>query len=287
MDGNLIEDEIDAAAYLASAEGGGGTYLQKVINNDDWNKSAGKVFYDEKTQNIVQKYLSQDVEKVKIPVIVDGKDAGQYQLGKAQRLDDSKIKADLREKAGIKASAFLKAGKDADLRALVNCTLKKDVHYYDDEFKIADNKEELLTNILVDDAFENITKNLRRTKEGDKTVYWNKDVELEDRKTYNSKNNRSNSGGGKGSEGGIPAFTQAEYNQALKDYDTLATGKSDLSFNIVTFGPRGGEQKPITFYKEVGRDGVARIYSNNNTTPFSRKNFREYLRGKMNRRALR
>jgi len=281
MNGNLIEDEIDAAAYLTSAEGGSGTYLQKVINNDDWTKSASKVFYDEKNENIVQKYLSQDVEKVKIPVIIDGKDTGQYQLGEGQRLKAADIKADLREKAGIKASAFLKAGKEADLRALVNCTLKKDVHYYDDKFKIAPNKEELLTDILVNDAFENITKNLRRTGEGDNTVYWNKDVKVEDRTTYNSKDGKP-----AGNKESIPALTQTEYNQALKDYDTLASAKSDLSFNIVTYGPGGGEQKPINFYKQVDRDGVARIYSNSNTAPFSRKDFREYLKGKMNRRAL-
>jgi hypothetical protein len=221
MNGNLIEDEIDAAAYLASAEGGSGTYLQKVINNDDWTKSASKVFYDEKNENIVQKYLSQDVERVKIPVIVDGKDTGQYQLGEGQRLKAAEIKADLREKAGIKASAFLKAGKEADLRALVNCTLKKDSHYYDDEFKIAPNKEELLTNILVNDAFENITKNLRRTREGDNTVYWNKDVKVEDRTTYDSKGSKS--GGSKPAKTPAAVLKQNELNARIKEI--IASGR--------------------------------------------------------------
>ena len=189
--GNKIQNIVDASSYLSSEEGGTGTYLQKVINNDDWNKTAKQTFYDEKSKNILQKYLKKDVEQVHIPVLdTKGKDIGSYQLGKGQRIDETGIKIDLRKQADIKASSFLKAGKEADLRAYVNCTLGKDVQYYDKIFKSAPNKQELLSDLLVESSFGKLTEDLHRTIENGKPVYWGDQTQVEEETVYKDKSSK-------------------------------------------------------------------------------------------------
>jgi len=235
--GEQYENIVDASSYLASDEGGAGTYLQKVINNDEWVKTANKVFYDEKSDKILQKYLKQDVEKVKLTVLdKSGKDVGQYQLGEGQRLDEDGIKHELSKQAEIKASAFLKAGKEADLRAFVNCTLGKDVHYYDETFKTSPNKKEILTNLLVEDAWGKVTSNLHKTKEGDKTVYWDKDTKVEDRTIYNSNK------GGKGGKGEESETATQKNQKAFNDRirNVIKSKKGVVTKGGYTFGLKNG-----------------------------------------------
>ena len=285
-DGKKYEEVIDASSYLNSDAGGTGTFLQKVINNDDWIKSANKVFYDEKSDKILQKYLSQEVEDVRLPVYNEkGIDSGKYRLAEGQRLDEEGIRRDLRQQAEIKASAFLKAGKDADLRAYVNYTVKKgkDIYYYDNVFRKDPNQKETLTNLLIDDAFETITSNLRRTKEKgpdgkETTVYWDKETKIKDREVYDSKSSNKN----ESTTIDAPMFNKQQVSGYAQQFAQLLKD-GEGSFIVNMPGPEGGAGVVETFMF----DKKHRVVSDRYNIPFrTSEDFKKYLRSKTRRSKL-
>jgi hypothetical protein len=72
------------------------------------------------------------------------------------------------------------------LRALLDYTLKQGVGYYDKQFKgITDPNEQkrILSDILTEKAFSEMTRSLEKTTENGQTVYWNPtaDIKLKDK----------------------------------------------------------------------------------------------------------
>ena len=166
-----FELPIDARSYLSSDEGGTGGFLQKVENLDEFVKTSKKNVVDEKG-GLYENFLSEKFETAKLN---DG-----YKLVYGQRLNTEDIKKELANQAQIKASGYLRADKEASLRALYDYTLEQQPGSYDRDFKGKTPMEQsdMLTTLLTEKAFNSITRKLTRTTENGKTVYWGSDSKV-------------------------------------------------------------------------------------------------------------
>lgn len=174
---------INSASYLkADAEGAGG-FLSKVEGLDDFMKTSQKEVVD-KNGKLIQGFLSQKPETVDLPSQSGSSGRGVkdvYQITEGQRLDDTAIKERIKKAADIKASGYLKADKSQSLRALLDYTLGKEPGYYDDVFSkliTVDEKKKVLSDLLTESSFNNITNDLHKTTENGKTVYWGPDSKV-------------------------------------------------------------------------------------------------------------
>lgn len=174
---------INSASYLKSDAEGAGGFLSKIEGLDDFMKTSQKEVVD-KNGKLLQGFLNQKVETVDLSPQQGSSGRGikdVYQITEGQRLNDVDIKNKIKRAADIKASGYLKADKSQSLRALLDYTLEKQPGYYDDVFsklKTVKEKQEVLSNLLTESSFNNITNDLRTTKEGDRTVYWGPDLKI-------------------------------------------------------------------------------------------------------------
>lgn len=160
---------INADSYLSSDKEGGGGFLQKVENIDDFHKVAKKGLLDEKG-DIIPSYLSGTTETVYVP----GK-GDKYKLEFAQKFNTENAKAEIKKQSDIKASGYLRVDKESSLRALVDYTLKQQPGFYDKNFKGKDPEmqKELLSGLLTNEVFNTMTRDMEKTSDKDgNTIYW-------------------------------------------------------------------------------------------------------------------
>lgn len=161
-----FELPIDARSYLDSDSGGTGGFLQKVENVDDFNKLATKTLVNDKGY-LQEAYLSEKPETVRV--------SDTYNLTFAQKINTPAIMAEIGKQAQIKASGYLRADKEASLRALLDYTLEQEPGYYDTSFKGLPPAEQqkVLSDLLANNAFKSVSSDWTKTTEKDGTTsYW-------------------------------------------------------------------------------------------------------------------
>lgn len=224
---NGFDIGIDAKSYLSSDNEGGGGFLQKVENLDEFKKSSKKNLVDDKG-NLKENFVSQNPETVKLN--------DKYQIVYGQRLDDTGIKNEIRKQAEIKASGYLRANKEASLRSLLNYTLKQGPEYYDSVFKNPNNtvemQQKMLTELLTEQAFGSLTSDLHKTKEGDQEVYWgpNSKIDLINIPKPSTKSNKA--GGGLTAKQKNQADLNSELQDAIASGNGIVNGRKGLIFEV-------------------------------------------------------
>ena len=224
-----FELPIDARSYLSSDEGGAGGFLQKVENLDEFTKMSKKNIVDEKG-NLKENFLSQNFESAKIN--------DKYQIVYGQRLDAEGIRKEIQKQASIKASGYLRADKESSLRSLINYTLQQGPEFYDAEFKglaTVEEKQAKLTELLTNQAFNSITSDLHKTKEGEQTVYWGPNSKVDMIESV-----KSTSGNKSGNKDGLTATqkNQAAFNDRIRN--VIKNKKGVVTKGGYTFGLKNG-----------------------------------------------
>ena len=187
-EGNIINKSINSKTFNRSEEETDDSLLVKVEGLDDFVKKSKEDIVDEKG-NIYTAYLNPNRETVDLPSkgTSGGVGGDQYQIVNGQRLESNAIKNKIKEKASATAEAILATDSPTRLRTMLNYTLKQGVGYYDDVFSKELNPErqkEILTNLLTEKTFNDMTKSLERTKDKDgNTVFWapTADIRLKDK----------------------------------------------------------------------------------------------------------
>jgi hypothetical protein len=162
--------------------------LVKVEGLDDFVKKSKEDVVDEKG-NIYTAFLNPNRETVDLPSrgTSGGVGGDQYQIVNGQRLETNLMMAKIKDKARITAKAMLSVDSPTRLRTTLNYTLKQGINYYDDVFsKEIDpqKQEEILTGLLADKTFNEITKSLERTKDKNgNDIFWapTADIKLKDK----------------------------------------------------------------------------------------------------------
>lgn len=153
---------INANSYLNSDKEGAGGFLQKVENIDEFHAAAKKPLLDENGA-ILPAYFGDATETVDVE-----SEGDKYKLQFAKRLNVQKVKEDINSQAAVRASGYLRADKEASLRALLNYTLKLGPEYYDSTFKNLGSTEAQqaeLTKILSEDVFNTMTEKFSKKKD--------------------------------------------------------------------------------------------------------------------------
>jgi hypothetical protein len=272
---------INANSYLGSDKEGGGGFLQKVENVDEFHKTAKKAVLDDKG-DILPSFLNATTETAYV------KSAGdKYKLEFAKKLNVDNVKAEIQKQSNIKASGYLRADKEASLRALLDYTLEKQPGYYDDTFKKLEpaQKQQVLSQILTDDVFTKMTRDMEQTTDKDgNTVYWG-GKEL--RKTLEEPKETKLSGGSKkateetAATGSGRVFSEDQINEYMQMYKSLYNNP-DGQFVVEIQGPKGGVREE-TFYVDPK---TRKIVSDKNNVGFSPTSFKSYLRNKRIKPAL-
>jgi hypothetical protein len=185
-DGSDFNVLIKSKDYLkADAEAGDGLLIP-VEGLDTFHTQAKQDIVDKKG-NIYEGYLSPNRETVDLPSKGTSGGVGRdiYQITNGQRLQDKAIKAKINETSKITASGILSADGPSRLRTLLNYTLKQGIGFYDDSFKgkTPEEQQTILSNVLTEKAFTEMTKGLEQTEENGQKVYWNPtaDIKLKDK----------------------------------------------------------------------------------------------------------
>jgi hypothetical protein len=210
--GESFENIINANDYLNSDGSGTGGFLQKVENVDEFRTQSKKNIVNEKGV-ILETFLGPKTETVKIE-----SEGESYQIRGARRLNEERIRKEIKSQAEIKAAGYIRANDQASLRALINSTLGKGPSYYDNNFKgIIDPAEQTrqLSILLEENAFQSFVGNYKTTKENGKTIYWGGEGEP----MVIPKGKATGGGSGLGSGDGLTANKRLE----LKELEANAT----------------------------------------------------------------
>lgn len=265
-----FEMPIDASSYLKSDTEGGGGFLQKVENIDEFVKSSKKNLVDEKG-DLFETFKTQEEETAKL--------GNGYERIYGRRLKTDEIKTEISKQAYIKAQGYLRAGKESSLRSLLNYTLEQGPEYYDAEFKgkftTVEAQTAKLAELLTEKSFQSITRDHRTSKEGDKDVYWSVDSKVSkiEEPSTSGKGGKGNAGS---QSGEVQIFDQPQIDKYMQAYARAFENK-DEPFIISWTGARGGQnEETFQFYNGKVRriDGGSAIAFNNS------KEFRDYLRSK-------
>ena len=185
-----------------------------------------------------------------------------YQINGARRLNEDKIRKEIRSQAEIKAAGYIKANDQASLRALINSTLGKGPSYYDKYFKgeiDPEKQTQNLAGLLEENAFQSFVGGYKTTKEGDKTIYWggNGKVSMVADETKASKAKTSKASGESKPTGTIK--NQQAFNKRVENL--IKTKKGGISKGGFTLGLLNGKW---TLYD---KDGVPKVGTENITSP--------------------
>lgn len=187
-DGNKINKTINSKTFNKSEEETDDSLLVKVEGLDDFVKKSKEDIVDEKG-NIYTAFLNPTRETVDLPSrgTSGGVGGDQYQLVNGQRLETNLMMSKIKDKARITAKAMLAVDNPTRLRTTLNYTLKQGINYYDNVFsKEIDPKkqEEILTGLLADKTFNEITREFEKTKDKNgNTVFWAPTASVKDRKS--------------------------------------------------------------------------------------------------------
>ena len=265
---------ISSLDYLNSDENGNGGLLHKVENANEFFTDAKKSVYDAESGRILDKMVDPELKTVDI--------GNGYQLAEAKRLNLPLATEEIRKKAAIKASGYMKANKPSDMWSLVNWTLGMGEGYYENKFLKADDgrlltteeQQAKLTNLLTEKAVANMTGTLRKTNNGQDI--WVSGIE---QRVKEGKITKGTSGG-KVTESTAPrsnrVFSEDEVNEYVKEYANLAATKGKVGSGRVVVdikGPKGGKGKEVEFFVQNGK-----IYSDKSTRPVSLTDFKNFLR---------
>ena len=254
--GETFENIINASDYLNSDGSGTGGFLQKVENVDEFRDQAKKNIIDDKGI-VLESFLSPKMETVKLD-----SEGDVYQINGARRLNEDKIRKEIRSQAEIKAAGYIKANDQASLRALINSTLGKGPSYYDKYFKgeiDPEKQTQNLAGLLEENAFQSFVGGYKTTKEGDKTIYWggNGKVSMVADETKASKAKTSKASGESKPTGTIK--NQQAFNKRVENL--IKTKKGGISKGGFTLGLLNGKW---TLYD---KDGVPKVGTENITSP--------------------
>lgn len=190
-DGNAFNVAIKSRDYLkADAESEDGLLIP-VEGLDSFHTQAKQDIVDKKG-NVYEGYLNPTRETVDLPSVgtSGGTTRDIYQITNGQRLQDKAIKAKINETSTTTAAGILSADSPSRLRTLLNYTLKQGVGFYDDSFKNKTPEEQktILSSVLTEKAFTEMTRGLEQTQENGQTVYWNptSDIKLKDKPSATS-----------------------------------------------------------------------------------------------------
>ena len=254
--GEAFENIINASDYLNSDGSGTGGFLQKVENVDEFRDQAKKNIIDDKGI-ILESFLSPKMETVKLD-----SEGDVYQINGARRLNEDRIRKEIRSQAEIKAAGYIKANDQASLRALINSTLGKGPSYYDKYFKgeiDPEKQTQNLAGLLEENAFQSFVGGYKTTKEGDKTIYWGGNGKVSmvtgDTKTSKTKAGRAS---GEGKPTGTIKNQQA-FNKRVENL--IKTKKGGITKGGFTLGLLDGRW---TLYD---KDGVPKVGTENITSP--------------------
>jgi hypothetical protein len=261
-DGRVFKKSINSSNFdKAEAEGEDGLLIP-VESVDTFNTQAKEGIVDKKG-NIYPGYLEKTRET--FDLLSSGNSGGNgkdvYQIVNGQRLQEKAIREEIAKKAEITATGYLGADSPARLKGLIDYTLKKGVCYYDDNFKGKDvtTQKQMLKEILIDQAFEEMTKSLERTKLGDSTIYWNPtaDIKMKDKVSLSS----SRGGGGSGGSNRSNTNNQEEPLYQEKYFDEIINGytpKSGERLQSSQMDYKFRQNLAINLNKLTGEDGKYR-----------------------------
>jgi hypothetical protein len=254
--GETFENIINASDYLNSDGSGTGGFLQKVENVDEFRDLAKKNIVNEKGI-ILENFLGSATETVRLESKGDA-----YQINGARRLNEEKIRKEIRSQADVKAAGYIRANDQASLRALINSTLGKGPSYYDKYFKgIIDPERQTqeLAALLEENAFQSFVGGYETTKEGDKTIYWGgngKPVMVpKEKKTLGGSSSKT-TGAGK-TTGTIK--NQQAFNKRVENL--IKTKKGGISKGGFTLGLLDGK------WALYDKDGAPKVGTENITSP--------------------
>lgn len=275
-DGYNLDYEINVVDYLNSVNSGTGGFLQKIDEVKDYTTQAMKGVIDQKSKQILGDFL------------IPGERAAKRKMGDdrqrsiyGQIVDEEKVMDKIKEQASITAQGYLTAGGTANLRALLNSTLKQGTKFYDGVFKDKGDTEQLkiLTNALAENTFSTMTQDMEYSYEnGKKVFYGGPGLQAFNEKIESPKANKTTKGGpgAVGTPGTTKVFSEGDINEYVKEYASLAKtgGKTGAgSFTVEIPGPKGGKGKEISFFVENGK-----IYNSKSTKPVSLTDFKNFLR---------
>lgn len=257
-----MEYTVNSASYLKADAGSTGTFLQKVENVDDFGKSISQTLYDPKT-GMHQTYLDQNFQTTRV---------GGNKIYSGQLLDTDAVKKVVAEKAEVKAKGYLMAGNEASLRALVNYTLTKDPHYYDDEFKILgeEEKQARLTELFTQEGFNTVTKKLF-TSDGSngQKLYWGPDTKVVNERIEKAPAAKKSVA----TPAGTDSKAQTSLNSRIKD--VISTGQGGIMKNGYTL-----EKDEKGLWSLRDKDGLPKPGTENQHDPYV---LQKYIGGTLKR----
>lgn len=272
-DGYILDYEINVVDYINSVNSGTGGFLQKIDEVKDYTDQAMKGIIDPKSKQISVDFL------------VPGERAAKRKMGDdrqraiyGQVVDEEKAMDKIKEQARITAKGYLTAGGTANLRALLNSTLKQGTKFYDGVFKDKDEPQqlEILTNALAENTFSTMTKEMEYSYENGKKIFWSgPGLQAFNEKIESPKANKA-AKGGPSAPSTTRVFSEGDIDEYVKEYASLAKtgGKVGAgSFTVEIPGPKGGKGKEISFFVENGK-----IYNSKSTKPVSLTDFKNFLR---------
>jgi hypothetical protein len=272
-DGYNLDYNINVVDYINARRSGAGGFLQKIDDVKDYTTAALKGIYDPKLKGINPDFLEPQEGFAKLPM---GPDRQRSIYG--QRVNEEKTMDKIKEQASITAQGYLTAGGSANLRALLNSTLKKGTKFYDGDFKDKSNEEQLdiLTNALAENTYSTLTDKMEYSYENGQKVFWSgPKLKVFVEKIEKPKINKAT----KDKPVGMTSsrvFSEDDVEEYVKEYGSLAKtgGKVGAgSFSVEIPGPKGGKGKEVSFFVENGK-----IYNSKSTKPVSLTDFKNFLR---------
>lgn len=223
VNGDTFDVSINSRDYLkADAEAGDGILIP-VEGLDTFHTQAKENIVDKKG-NIYDGYLLQTHETFDLNSKGTSGGIGRdiYQIKDGRRLQTDAIKAKISETSKVTATGILSADGPSRIRTMLNYTLGQGVGFYDSNFKDKNPEEqkELLTNILTEKAFSEMTRSLETSKDKNgQTIYWNPSSTID---IKNKPSAASLKGSGGGSGGGFGSGDATNYKSEY--YDNIIRG---------------------------------------------------------------
>jgi hypothetical protein len=271
-DGYVLDYSINVVDYINSVNSGTGGFLQKIDEVKDYTDQAMKGITDPKSKQILGDFLVPGERSAKRKM---GDDRQRAIYG--QVVDEEKVMDKIREQAQITAKGYLTAGGTANLRALLNSTLKQGTKFYDGVFKDKDEPTQLriLTDVLAENTFSTMTRDMEYSYENGKKIFYSGpglqafNEKIEKPKAVKTIKDDANVG-----QRTFSKDKMAFYYNKVKDM--YKTKNPDTHFSINIPGPNGGAGKDYEFYYDAKVGGV--VTDKDNTSPISLKAFTKWMK---------